>query len=116
MHAVSDSVDPFWHAHILHTHDYMEFCDRAVGGYMHHDPLDHANAARLGRVARLYSYTTECFDHFFTSANPEFFPKALPEPRLICVHFGDSINKYGQTPDSILLPANPEMQPDAVLV
>lgn len=116
MHAVSDLVDPFWHAHILHTHDYIEFCDRAVGGYMHHDPLDHANVHRLERVAHLYSYTVECFEQFFNYVNPDFFPQTLPEPRLICVHFGNTISQYGQDSNLILLPEIAEMQPASVLV
>src|SRR5436190_4194549 len=31
-------VDVAWHAFILHTRAYTEFCEEAYGGYLHHDP------------------------------------------------------------------------------
>ncbi len=34
----SEDVDTMWHAHILHTQDYMQFCDAYFGHYMHHLP------------------------------------------------------------------------------
>ncbi|WP_261575742.1 hypothetical protein [Frankia gtarii] len=36
-HAVSDVIDPFWHAHILHTKQYIDFCDRVFGQYIQHE-------------------------------------------------------------------------------
>lgn len=33
------AVDPGWHAFILHTEDYAEFCDRIAGGFIHHRPV-----------------------------------------------------------------------------
>lgn len=34
----SYEVDEAWHAHILHTKDYHEFCQDIFGGYLHHHP------------------------------------------------------------------------------
>jgi len=34
----SKAVDAGWHAFILHTADYAEFCDRVAGRYIHHTP------------------------------------------------------------------------------
>jgi hypothetical protein len=31
-------VDLVWHDHILHTRDYIAFCEKYLGGYLHHDP------------------------------------------------------------------------------
>jgi hypothetical protein len=31
-------VDVAWHAFILHTRAYTDFCESAYGGYLHHDP------------------------------------------------------------------------------
>jgi len=39
-HAPSEDVDEVWHAHILHTHDYIAFCDEYFGRYFHHVPGD----------------------------------------------------------------------------
>jgi hypothetical protein len=36
--APSELVDHGWHAFILHTADYAEFCQRAVGRFVHHVP------------------------------------------------------------------------------
>jgi len=32
-------LDEMWHQFILCTESYMEFCDRFLGGYIHHQPL-----------------------------------------------------------------------------
>lgn len=34
------AVDKVWHDHILHTRDYIKFCETELGGYLHHDPKD----------------------------------------------------------------------------
>ncbi len=34
----SSDVDNLWHAFILHTPDYMSFCDKYFGKYLHHVP------------------------------------------------------------------------------
>jgi hypothetical protein len=31
-------VDDYWHEMVLHTRDYAEFCDTAVGRFLHHVP------------------------------------------------------------------------------
>ena len=36
--APSPQVDKGWHAFILHTADYAEFCDRVAGRFIHHLP------------------------------------------------------------------------------
>ncbi|RSN53240.1 glycine-rich domain-containing protein, partial [Actinomadura sp. WAC 06369] len=35
---MTEAVDHGWHAFLLHSQDYAEFCDRAFGGYLHHVP------------------------------------------------------------------------------
>lgn len=112
MHAISDVVDPFWHAHILHTEEYIDFCNRLIGRYLHHDPLDHEKLQAVGMVDRLYRYTVGCYEQFFSYVNPIFFPVELPVYRLVCKHMlvtSEDIRQYG------LLPENPDMQPEAFL-
>jgi hypothetical protein len=36
--APSELVDAGWHAFILHTADYAEFCDKIAGRFLHHAP------------------------------------------------------------------------------
>lgn len=35
-------VDEVWHTHILHTRDYIKFCESEFGEYLHHDPKDYS--------------------------------------------------------------------------
>lgn len=39
----SPLVDKFWHAFILHTRDYEDFCKRHLGHFFHHEPKDHTH-------------------------------------------------------------------------
>jgi hypothetical protein len=36
----SETVDAGWHAFIIHTADYAEFCHRIAGRFIHHRPSD----------------------------------------------------------------------------
>jgi hypothetical protein len=48
----SPPVDAAWHAFILHTRAYTEFCERNFGEYAHHDPAPPADADGGGRDPR----------------------------------------------------------------
>jgi hypothetical protein len=41
----SETVDAGWHAFVLHTADYAEFCQRIAGRFIHHRPNDRSEAA-----------------------------------------------------------------------
>lgn len=47
----SELVDIGWHAFILYTHEYAEFCDRIAGRFIHHVP-DDGRPATSGRPCR----------------------------------------------------------------
>ena len=49
--APSREVDHGWHAFILHTREYAEFCDRVAGEFIHHAPED-PETDRAETVAR----------------------------------------------------------------
>jgi hypothetical protein len=34
----SEDIDHAWHAHILYTNDYFDFCKKVFGEYLHHRP------------------------------------------------------------------------------
>jgi hypothetical protein len=38
-------IDAGWHAFILHTADYAEFCERVAGRFIHHRPGNPSGAA-----------------------------------------------------------------------
>lgn len=39
-HSPSPLVDIGWHAFILYTHEYAEFCEKLAGRFIHHTPND----------------------------------------------------------------------------
>jgi hypothetical protein len=88
-HAVSDVVDPFWHAHMLFSQRYAAFCADVVGVYMHHFPLDHDDHSQLQNVAVLYPFTVEVMSRLFDLVDPEFWPTNVADQRLICMHKGN---------------------------
>lgn len=47
----SPLVDDGWHAFILHTRDYAEFCERVAGRFLHHVPTDENDPAASGQAA-----------------------------------------------------------------
>ncbi len=88
-HAVSSQVDPFWHAHILHTSQYFSFCEAVVGEYMHHVPLDHEQPQQVENVRALYSYTLDVLSRLFKYNSPLFWANDDSDSTLICWHKGN---------------------------
>jgi hypothetical protein len=96
-HAVSDKVDVYWHTHMLFSEEYSSMCQEVVGGFMHHRPLDHEDKEELQKVRQLYGYTQECYRKFFNLLDTDFNPSEVEDERLICTHFGSSVQnpRYG---------------------
>lgn len=86
-HAVSASIDPFWHAHILHTRQYLAFCDEVFGQYVHHDPLDRADTEKFATVHDLYVYTSRVYDEMFLWVDRGFFPVVPSVTDVVCMHY-----------------------------
>lgn len=56
----SYDMDEVWHAHILHTKDYMEFCQHVFGGYLHHFPHEgDGGSPRLVELAEMFENQTQ---------------------------------------------------------
>lgn len=86
-HAVSKSVDPFWHTHILFTKEYTQFCVDVVNAYMHHEPLDDSDSAEVERVRNLYEYTRQIYSKMFKSTSDIWWPdSSVDSSVLICRH------------------------------
>ncbi len=83
MHAVSDVVDPFWHAHILCTQKYNKFCFDVFGRFLHHHPIE--TEIERDQVEVLYDYTRRIYDKVFLHFEPWTF-KPLTRDQLICFH------------------------------
>ncbi len=103
-HAISGQLDPFWHAHILHSAQYMAFCDKVVGRYMHHIPLDTTDVRKVENVGALYGYTQKVLGILFPNhLDARFWPTAPADLKLVCTHANDYplVNHLG------LFPATP---------
>ena len=85
-HAVSAKIDPFWHAHILHTQQYVDFCEKVMGRYVHHVPLDSDNARQVENIGILYNYTIEVVENLFGVTDEENWPTSGVDFHLICFH------------------------------
>ncbi len=48
-------VDEVWHAHLLHTKDYLRDCMRVFGRFLHHEPSEHVDG-----VAKCDSCNVNC--------------------------------------------------------
>jgi len=88
-HALSEVLDPFWHAHMLFSQDYTDFCVDVVGEYMHHVPLSQNDRAQVERVRFLYDYTILILPTLFTKVSDEFWPAVVTDAHLICYHKGN---------------------------
>ena len=70
----SPEVDAFWHAFILHTKDYIDFCQRHFGHYIHHEPQDHTKPAGP-RDPEPGRRTNELISSMFPTRDPELWAK-----------------------------------------
>jgi hypothetical protein len=57
-------IDEAWHAHILHTQEYMQDCERIFGSYLHHRPSSHTQEEQE-LMGELYSQTLRLYEKMF---------------------------------------------------
>lgn len=53
----SYEIDEAWHAHILHTEDYMKFCQLVFGTYLHHHPHIVSQNGDFKKLNQLFEMT-----------------------------------------------------------
>lgn len=87
-HAISDLLDPLWHAHMLFSQEYEQFCITVIGEYMHHTPLLKNDIAMRAKVRSLYDYTLQRLHECFNGVDEAMWP-VLSDERLICLHRGN---------------------------
>ncbi len=110
MHAISDNLDTFWHAHVLDTVAYDLLC-KDIKGFMHHDPLNKFDTAKMAAVKKIYDYTRVVLERIFGAENLDerFHPSKSSPSILVCRHDVDKIGRRSlSTRDAF--PVNPEMQ------
>lgn len=92
-HAISTAVDPFWHTHVMFSKEYMQFGIDIFGKYMHHEPLDHDDVARLDLVTKVYEYTRTVYDNLFHVWNKLLTPPIDAERLCVCCVMGSNVSK-----------------------
>ena len=86
-HAVSESVDPFWHTHVLFTREYRTFCADTFGQFVHHQPLDPDDSQMVKHVVRLYEYTLQIYKIMFKDISKKWWPDSAAWAfKPICYH------------------------------
>jgi hypothetical protein len=66
-------VDVAWHAFILHTRAYTEFCEGAYGAYLHHDPTPPGTPIGPGGVFE-YLRTRVLMEERYGELDEELWP------------------------------------------
>jgi len=67
--APSPLIDKMWHAHILSTREYQQFCERHNNGnFIHHDPT-------MNQGQRRYELTLQAYRKFLGEPNVAVWPK-----------------------------------------
>lgn len=61
----SREIDEAWHAHILHTERYHEFCERVFGRYLHHRPATVGNIDTKNNLADAFEKTQALYKKEF---------------------------------------------------
>ena len=61
-------IDDIWHIFLLYTKDYMEFCDKYFGEYIHHLPdivpgMDHTPEQFEENLTRFINYNYDLLGH-----------------------------------------------------
>lgn len=105
-HAISDVLDPFWHAHILHTRDYVAFGKSIDLDYMHHRPRNYANEKEVEVIKTLFIHTHEVFGKCFAYVSPLFMAPFTDESQLVCLHYN---NERFVEPGDIAFPQSSDL-------
>lgn len=109
--AVSNIVDPFWHAHVLHTRSYTDFCNRVFGRYLHHEPLHHDDELAVANADEVYRCTRAAMISLYGQIDNEWWPA----DSAVCL--GDFIaTECSNATEQVAVVASAETQPFSAVV
>lgn len=69
-YAVMGKVDDYWHLFIVYTKQYHDFCDKAFGAYLHHNPATSRSTDPTVSENILYIRFLVDYYRFFKEAPP----------------------------------------------
>lgn len=61
----SQEIDEVWHAHILYTEEYNQFCQDIFGGFLHHHPSITEDGASKEKLEELFDETQTLYHYEF---------------------------------------------------
>jgi len=61
----SYEIDEAWHAHVLHTEAYVEFCNDVFGTYLHHHPHMVKHGRNVNKLVERFEKTQEFYKQEF---------------------------------------------------
>jgi hypothetical protein len=70
------SIDQMWHIFLLYTKDYMDFCERYFGEYLHHLPdiVPGFKEGEFDAESNLCKFLSYVFDHLGEETVKRWFP------------------------------------------
>lgn len=71
----SQVVDDAWHAFILHTRYYQDFCDKALGRFLHHTPAEAMSTPTLATEGIRRAWRLACALEKINPRQPERLPR-----------------------------------------
>jgi len=73
--AISSVVDAFWHQHLMHTIDYVQFCERLAGRFLHHCPFEaHQADVEDEAIDESYLQTLSLYATHFGEPQADYWP------------------------------------------
>lgn len=99
----SMSVDWVWHSFILHTAQYVRFCNTVYGGYLHHHPVTVAGGIEVPMTPSREVYARSNAGR----ARPNEALALFELDRIIKVHHGMSMTE--QTATCFVDPVDPKL-------
>ena len=70
----SKAVDAYWHAFILHTRAYAEWCDATIGRFVHHTPAEALGAKSGDNDGLRRAWFWACRDESIDARHPSRLP------------------------------------------
>lgn len=80
----SEMVDDLWHAHVLDTRRYQEFCQEVKGEMIHHKPTA-ADEENFALMPQYQSNTLSMYRKYFGEPNAKFWVDITPKGSC-CTH------------------------------
>lgn len=84
----SQAVDEAWHAFILSTKAYANFCQRAFGRFLHHHPAETMTTPTQATIGIKRAWNLACRHEGIHAAKPERLPRLFELDSRLKIHNG----------------------------